>query len=69
MASTSSTQMSSLQTPIFSGKSYEYCSITIKALFRLQDVWDIVQNGYIELSNRVTYNNLTQAYKYSLIIE
>ena len=66
MASTSGTQMSSLQTPIFSGKIYEYCSITMKALFRVQDVWHIVQNGYIEPANRVTYNNLAQDYKYSL---
>ena len=46
MAYTSGSNMSSLQTPIFIGKNYEYSSLTIKALFRGQDVWEIVQNGY-----------------------
>ena len=44
MASTSG----SLQTPIFTGKNYEYWSLTMKALFRGQDVWEIVQHGYAE---------------------
>ena len=59
MASTSG----SLQTPIFTGKNYEYCSLTMKALFRSQDVWDIVQHGYAEPANMTAYNNLTQAEK------
>ena len=57
MASTSS----SLQTPIFIGKNYEYWSkLTMKALFRGQDVWEIVQHGYAEPVDMTTYNNLTQ---------
>ena len=44
MASTSC----SLQTPIFTGKNYEYWSLTMKALFRRQDVSEIVQHGYAE---------------------
>ena len=62
MASTSG----SLQTPIFTGKNYEYWSLTMKALFRGQDVWEIVQYGYAEPTNMTTYNNLTQAEKYVL---
>ena len=63
MASTLGSNMSSLQTPIFTGKNYEYWSLTMKALFRIQDVWDIVQNGYVELADHTTYNNITQAEK------
>ena len=49
----------SLQTPIFTGKSYEYWSLTMKALFRGQDVWEIVQHGYAEAADMKAYNNLT----------
>ena len=59
MASTSG----SLQTPIFTGKNYEYWSLKMKALFIGQDVWEIVQHGYAEPVDMTTYNNLTQAEK------
>ena len=39
----------------------------MKALFRGQDVWEIVQHGYAEpteLANHTTYNALTQDEKY-----
>ena len=55
--------MSSLQTPIFIGNNYEYWSLTMKALFIGQDVWEIVHNGYAEPTDWETYNNLTQAEK------
>ena len=35
----------------------------MKALFRGQDVWDIVHHGYAEPAYMTTYNNLTQAKK------
>ena len=35
----------------------------MKALFRGQDVWDIVQNGYVEPADQAAYNNLSQAKK------
>ena len=63
MASTFGSRMSSLQTPIFTGKNYEYWSLTMKALLRGQDVWEIVQNGYIEPADQTSYNNITQAEK------
>ena len=66
MASTSSSHMSSLQTPIFMGKNYEYWSLTMKALFRGQDVWEIIQSGYAEPTDHATYNYLTQAEKDAL---
>ena len=59
MASTSS----SLQTPIFTGKNYEYWSLTMKDLFRGQYVQEIVQHGYVEPTDMTAYNNLTQAEK------
>ena len=59
MASTSGL----LQTPIFTGKNYEYWFLTMKALFRGQDVWEIVQHGYVEPADMAAYTNLTQAEK------
>ena len=56
MASTSG----SLQTPIFTGKNYEYWSLNMKALFIGQDVREIVQHGYAESTDMIAYNNLTQ---------
>ena len=35
----------------------------MKALLRGQDVWEIVQNGYIEPADQTSYNNITQAEK------
>ena len=60
---TSCSNMPSFQTPIFTGKNYEYWSLTMKDLFRGQDVQEIVQHGYAELENQVAYNNITQYYK------
>ena len=66
MASTSGSNMSSLQTTIFTGKNSEYRSLTMKDLFIGKDVWDIVQNGYAEPTDQTAYNNLSQAEKYIL---
>ena len=63
MAPISSSHMESLQTPIFRGKNYDYWSLTIKALFIGQDVWEIVKHGYAESADMIAYNNLTQAQK------
>ena len=56
----------SLQTTIFLGNNYEYWSLTMKALFRGQYVWEIVHHGYAEPADMTAYNNLTQAEKYVL---
>ena len=60
MASTSGSNMLSLQTPIFTGKNSEYWSLTLNSLFKGQDVWEIVQYGYAEPTYQIAYNNLTQ---------
>ena len=60
MTSTFGSNMLSLQTSIFTGKNYEYWSLTVKDLFRGKDVWEIVQHGYVEPANQIAYNNLTQ---------
>ena len=53
----------SLQTQFFTGKNYEYWSLTMKALFIGQDDWERVQHGYAEPVDMKTYNNLTQVEK------
>ena len=55
--------MSTLQTPIFTRKNYEYWSLTMRALFKGQYVWEIVHHGYVESTNVIAYNNLSQAEK------
>ena len=55
MASTSSL----LQTPIFTEKNYEYWSLTMKDLFRGQDVWEIVQHGYAEPADMTAYKKIS----------
>ena len=49
----------SQDTPTFSGNNYEYWSLTMKDLFRGQDAWEIVQNGFTEPTDHASYNNLT----------
>lgn len=43
---TSSTSLNNPQIPHFNGKNYDYWSITMKALFLSQDIWDLVENGF-----------------------
>ena len=66
MASTFGSNMLSLQTPIFTRKNYEYQSLTMKALFIGQDVWETVQYDYAEPVDQMTYKHITQAHKDAL---
>ena len=59
MDSSSASNMPILQTLTFTGKNYEYLSLTMKALFWGEDVWDIVHNGYAEPADQAAYNNLS----------
>lgn len=47
--------------PQFNGKNYDYWEIIVKDLFSSQHIWDLVENGFQELDNVTTYNELTQA--------
>ena len=51
---------SNLQPPTFTRKNDELWSLTMKELFRGQDVWEIIENGYVEPTDQEAYNALTQ---------
>ncbi|KAE8732992.1 hypothetical protein F3Y22_tig00001644pilonHSYRG00147 [Hibiscus syriacus] len=40
--------VSQLLISVFNGESYEFWSIKMKTLFKSQDLWDLVENGYTE---------------------
>nr|CAD1843871.1 unnamed protein product [Ananas comosus var. bracteatus] len=39
------------QLPKFTGKNFDYWSIQIKCLFSSQELWDIVKNGFKDVTN------------------
>ena len=39
--------------PIFSSKSYEFWSIKMKTLFKSQDLWDLIENGYADPDDEI----------------
>jgi hypothetical protein len=45
---------SNMQPPTFTSKNYELWSLTMKSLFWGQDVWEIVENGYVEPIDQTT---------------
>ena len=63
MASVSRSSLTQPQIPQFNGKNYEYWSIKMKTLFCLQELWDLVENGFIEQPDQKAYNALLQAQK------
>ena len=44
-------------------ETHEYWSIKTKTLFCSQELWDLVENGFIEPLDQATYNDLSQAQK------
>jgi hypothetical protein len=58
-----STTLTNPQIPQFNGKNYEYWSITMKALFSSQDIWELVENKFPKPADAAAYNALTQAKK------
>ena len=63
MAGVSSSNLTQPQIPQFDWKNYEYWSIKMKTLFCSQELWDLVENGFIEPRDQATYNVLSQAKK------
>lgn len=47
-SASSSVNISQPQIPVFKGESYEFWSIKMSTLFKSQDLWDYVENGYSE---------------------
>ena len=64
----SSTGMSlgNVHLPQFNGKNYDYWSITMRALFVSQELWELVEDGFEEPANEVEFLLLTQAERESL---
>ncbi|KAL3753692.1 hypothetical protein ACJRO7_001003 [Eucalyptus globulus] len=63
MASTSSVQM---QLPKLNGKNYNNWSVQMKVLFRSQDLWNLVENGYTEVVDAEEFNALRKEEKEAL---
>jgi len=40
--------------PRFDGKNYEYWSILMKTMLISQDVWEVIENGFPELTDEAT---------------
>ncbi|XP_059295372.1 uncharacterized protein LOC132048691 [Lycium ferocissimum] len=49
--------------PVFKGESYEFWSICMKTLLRSQDLWDLVERGFVDLDeeNRLQDNKKKDA--------
>lgn len=58
---TSRKSLTNPQIPQFNGNNYDYWAITVKAMFSSQEIWYLVENGFLEPTNAATYNALSQA--------
>ena len=64
MASTSSVQ---LQLPKLNGRNFNNWSVQMKVLFKSQDLWNLVENGYTEVANAEEFDALRREEKESLV--
>ena len=55
--------MFNTQLPQFNRKNYDHWSITMRALFISQDLWELVEDGFEEPADENEFNNLTQGEK------
>eukprot|EP00253_Pinus_taeda_P009615 PITA_09615 len=55
------TGLKNSQLPQFNGKNHSYWSITMKALFASQRIWELVETGYAEPADATTLVALTLA--------
>ena len=51
------------QVPQFNGKNHDYWSITMRALFASQDLWELVKDGFYEPADENELDDLTQVEK------
>ena len=51
MAGNSISSSSQPLIPIFTGEKYEFWSIKMKTLFMSQELWDLVEFGFVDLTN------------------
>lgn len=65
MASINSVQ---LLLPKLNGKNYNNWSVQMKVLFKSQDLWNLVENGYIEVADAEAFNALRKTEK-DLLVE
>lgn len=62
MAQASTSESSIIpQMPKFDGKNYEYWSIMMNTLFMSQDLWEVVDNEFLQPIDEETQNALTNA--------
>ena len=55
--------MRNIHLPQFNGKNYDYWSITMRALFTSQELWEFVEDGFEELADEEEFDDLTQVEK------
>ena len=55
------TGLKNSQFPQFNGKNHSYWSITMRALFASQGLWELVENGYPEPADAAVLAALTAA--------
>ena len=55
------TGLTNSQLPQFNGKNHSYWSITMKALFASQGIWELVETGYAEPADATALAALTVA--------
>ena len=46
--------------PIFNGKNYDVWSVKVRTLFCSQDLWDLVEKGFVEPKDHTAYQALSQ---------
>ena len=63
VGSSTGMNIGNVQLPQFNGKNYDCWAITMRALFVSQDLWEFVEDGFVEPADEQAFNALTQAEK------
>ena len=43
------------QIPMFTGKNYDILSVEMRTLFHSQDIWDLVETGFVEPQDQLIW--------------